>query len=67
LYSQYAALEYSKYAGDFWVQRLLWTGGYKSDALVIYGKTASDAETGDVLAILASSNTGSTDNTLALE
>lgn len=67
LYSQYAALEYSKYAGDFWVQRLLWTGGYKSDAVVIYGTTNSAATTGDVLAILASSNTGSADNTLTLE
>lgn len=64
-YSQYAALEYSKYAGNFWVQRLLWDDGYKSDALVIYGITKSGATTGDVLAILASAGT-TTINTLNL-
>lgn len=64
-YSQYAALEYSKYAGNFWVQRLLWADGYKSDALVIYGITESGSTTGDVLAILASAGT-TTSNTLDL-
>ena len=65
-YSQYAALEYSKYAGNFWVQRLLWQGGYKSDALVIYGITDPAATTGDVLAILSSAGTTDYANTLTL-
>lgn len=51
-YSQYAALQYSKYKGNFWVQRLLWQDVFTSDALVIYGTSGSDATQGDVLAVL---------------
>lgn len=51
-YSQYAALQYSKYKGNFWVQRLLWNETFTSDALVIYGTSGSDASLGDVLAVL---------------
>ena len=34
-FSQYAAYEYSKNKGYFWIQRLLWQEGYKKNAYAI--------------------------------
>lgn len=50
-FSQYAAYEYSKHKGDFWVQRLLWQQGYSKSAYAIVGITGS--EPADILALLA--------------
>lgn len=52
-YSQYAALQYSKHKGDFWVQRLLWQEGYKSSGYAIIGYSGSVTNTASILAILA--------------
>ncbi len=49
-FSQYAAYQYSKHKGNFWVQRLLWQEGYSKSAYAIVGITGS--ETADVLALL---------------
>lgn len=67
-YSQYAALQYSAHASNFWVQRLLWQSGYKADALIIYGTGSFCTNGGDVLAVLASAgvNNGTTANSLVL-
>lgn len=50
-FSQYAAYEYSKHKGNFWVQRLLWQEGYKKDA---YAVVASSSAIGgaQVIAVL---------------
>lgn len=53
LYSQYAALEYSKQSSNFWVQRLLWSDGYTADSIIIYGTGSGFTDGGDVLAILS--------------
>lgn len=55
-FSQYAAYEYSKYKGDFWVQRLLWQTGWTTDAYLLYATTGSGT-TGDVLAVLMPTGT----------
>lgn len=67
-YAQYAALQYSKHASNFWVQRLLWQSGYKSDALIIFATGSGYTLGGDVLAVLASAgpNNGTTSNALSL-
>lgn len=49
-FSQYAAYEYSKHKGNFWVQRLLWQEGYSKSG---YAIAASGSAIGiQVLAIL---------------
>ena len=54
-FSQYAALEYSKHKGNFWVQRLLWEDGYSSSAYAIIGKGDDDLNTQwSILSILGS-------------
>lgn len=57
LYSQYAAFEYSKHKGNFFVQRLLWQDEWKADGYALVMTTGSDTE-GKVLATLASPYTG---------
>lgn len=61
-FSQYAAYEYSKHKGNFWVQRLLWEEGYTSSA---YAVVASGSGALEVLAILAPIGTGSIEMTQA--
>lgn len=56
-YSQYAALEYSKYKGDFWTQRLLWQQGWTTDAYLLFASTGSGATVGDVLGVLMPTGT----------
>ena len=57
-FSQYAAYQYSKHKGNFWVQRLLWQEGYSKSAYAIVGITGS--ETADVLALLTLTGTNGT-------
>lgn len=54
-FSQYAAYQYSKHKGNFWVQRLLWWEGYSKSA---YAITATSGSTSQVLAILVPTENG---------
>lgn len=57
-FTQYAAYEYSKQKGEFWVQRLLWQQGWTTDAYAVYAsKTVGENTTGEVLAILLPTTT----------
>ncbi len=57
-FSQYAAYEYSKNKGYFWIQRLLWQEGYKKNA---YAIVASNSVIGkQVLSIIVPTTAGNT-------
>lgn len=59
-FSQYAAYQYSKISSNFYVQRLLWSQGYQSDTIVIYGTGSGITGGGDILAVLSATGNGDT-------
>ncbi len=62
-YSCYGAKDYSKIRGDFYVQRILWEDGYKSNGVII---TVSGSDSEVPYALLLSTQTGSGDHVNAL-